>query len=256
MVTSNQLSIHATPTTEDDGWVEGDDDSQGEISSQEELEEAYEGSQWEDDIESNEFEEATDNDDENDNDENDDELVECEDGSLVETEELCEQSEALVTCSDGSSAATQAECPPEPEPVSSFVTCSDGSSAATQAECPAAQAPTTLVPPVGPENSPELKQCSDGTLATSCQDQIFTCSVDGSTVTGDEKCSDADKPNPYCDTPAGKAASSCHDRFDTDENGIATCNDGTDKKDPLDCKDATENKNLPRCQYKVYKIVF
>jgi hypothetical protein len=26
MVTSNQLSIYATPTTEDDGWVEGDDD--------------------------------------------------------------------------------------------------------------------------------------------------------------------------------------------------------------------------------------
>jgi hypothetical protein len=90
MVTSNQLSIYASPTTVDDGWVEGDDDSQGEISSQEELEEAYEGTQWEDDIGSNEFEEATDNDDENDDDENDDELVECEDGSLVETEELCE----------------------------------------------------------------------------------------------------------------------------------------------------------------------
>jgi hypothetical protein len=126
MVTSNQLSIYATPMTEDEGWVEGDDDSQGEISSQEELEEAYEGTQWEDDIGPNEFEEATDNDDENDDDENDDELVECEDGSFVETEELCEQIETLVTCTDGSSAATQAECPPEPEPVSSFVTCSDG----------------------------------------------------------------------------------------------------------------------------------
>jgi hypothetical protein len=44
MVTSNQLSIYASSMTEDDGWVEGDDDSQGEISSQEELEEAYEGS--------------------------------------------------------------------------------------------------------------------------------------------------------------------------------------------------------------------
>jgi hypothetical protein len=44
MVTSNQLSIYASSMTEDDGWVEGDDDSQGEISSQEELEEAYEDS--------------------------------------------------------------------------------------------------------------------------------------------------------------------------------------------------------------------
>ena len=35
MVTSNQLSIYTTPTTEDDGWVEGDDERQGEISSQE-----------------------------------------------------------------------------------------------------------------------------------------------------------------------------------------------------------------------------
>ena len=66
MVTSNQLSIYASPTTEDDGWVEGDDDSQGEISSQEELEEAYEGTQWEDDIGSNEFEDAADNGNEDD----------------------------------------------------------------------------------------------------------------------------------------------------------------------------------------------
>jgi len=150
-----QRNCHPGPT-EDDGWVEGDDDNQGEISSQEELEEAYEGSQWEDDIGSNEIAEATDNDDEN-----DDELVECEDGSLVETEELCEQSEALVTCSDGSSAATQAECP----------------------------------------------------LVTE-----ITC-LDGSTVTEDEECPSTG-PNPYCDTPEGKTATICHDRFDTDNRHI------------------------------------
>ncbi|MGH9976748.1 MAG: hypothetical protein ACRD8Z_13080, partial [Nitrososphaeraceae archaeon] len=57
MMTSNTISVYST--VEDDGWVEGDDDSQGEISNQEELEEAYEGSQWEDDIGPNEFEEAT-----------------------------------------------------------------------------------------------------------------------------------------------------------------------------------------------------
>ena len=66
MITSNQLSIYASPTTEDDGWVEGDDDSQGEISNQEELEDAYEGSQWEDDIGPNEFEEKTNDDDDDD----------------------------------------------------------------------------------------------------------------------------------------------------------------------------------------------
>ena len=67
MITSTLTSISVNAGT-DDGWVEGDDDSQGEISSQEELEDAYEGSEWEDDIGPNEFEEATDNDnDDNDN---------------------------------------------------------------------------------------------------------------------------------------------------------------------------------------------
>jgi hypothetical protein len=77
-MTSATVSVYST--VEDDGWVEGDDDSEGEIASQEELEEAYEGSQWEDDIGPNKFEEATnidandandDNDDNNDNDDND-----------------------------------------------------------------------------------------------------------------------------------------------------------------------------------------
>ena len=47
------------------------------------------------------------------------------------------------------------------------------------------------------------------------------------------------KPLPYCDTPAGKAAPSCHDRYDFDDKtGLYPCNDGTQKKDPKDCKDA------------------
>jgi hypothetical protein len=214
MITSNQPSIYASSTTEDDGWVEGDDDNQGEISSQEELEEAYEGSQWEDDIGSNEFEEATDNDDENDDDENDDELVECEDGSLVETEELCDQSEALVTCSDGSSAATQAECPPELE--SSFVTCSDGSSAATQAECP----------PEPEAAQEQLQTCPDGSEECPPEpeplpEEQLTC-PDGSVVSINEACPPTDKPLSDCDgsfqdcitpygdvCPAGSAAHEC-----------------------------------------------
>ena len=70
LMTSATVSVYST--VEDDGWVEGDDDSQGEISSQEELEEAYEGSQWEDDIGPNKFEEATNIDANDDNDDNDD----------------------------------------------------------------------------------------------------------------------------------------------------------------------------------------
>ena len=58
MITSTLTSISVNAGTDDDGWVEGDDDSQGEISSQEELEEAYEGTQWEDNVGPNEFEEA------------------------------------------------------------------------------------------------------------------------------------------------------------------------------------------------------
>jgi hypothetical protein len=51
-----------------------------------------------------------------------------------------------------------------------------------------------------------------------------------------------DKPNPYCDklNAEQKSNTSCHDRRDVDsETGIATCNDGTYKKDWRDCKDAS-----------------
>jgi hypothetical protein len=49
---------------------------------------------------------------------------------------------------------------------------------------------------------------------------------------------------PYCDTPVGKAASSCHDRLDYDDvTGLAPCNDGTQKADYHDCKDATKKNN-------------
>jgi hypothetical protein len=139
MMASNQLSIYASPTTEDDGWTEGDYEG----SPEEQEEQAQED--WED--------AGRPGDDDNDNNDNDDDNED------------------------------------------------------------------------------------DG-------EQIFTCS-DGSTVTGNEECPSTG-PNPYCDTPEGKAATICHDRFDTDENGIATCNDGTYKADPKDCKDATK-KPLPYC---------
>ena len=48
-------------------------------------------------------------------------------------------------------------------------------------------------------------------------------------------------PNSYCDTERGKAAQVCHDRLDYDqETGLYPCNDGTNKVDWSDCKDATE----------------
>ena len=49
--------------------------------------------------------------------------------------------------------------------------------------------------------------------------------------------------NPYCDKVADNYQGTCHDRYDLDEEtGKATCNDGTHKDDPQDCKDATNNR--------------
>lgn len=46
---------------------------------------------------------------------------------------------------------------------------------------------------------------------------------------------------PYCDTPEGEAAQSCHDRDDYDEDtGLYPCNDGTQKSNPDDCPDASK----------------
>ncbi|MGH9988407.1 MAG: hypothetical protein ACRD8W_31110, partial [Nitrososphaeraceae archaeon] len=66
----------------------------------------------------------------------------------------------------------------------------------------------------------------------------------------DDDDDDNDDPTPYCDTfPNGAApiGESCHDRYNIDEEtGLATCNDGTHKADPKDCKDVTK-KPLPYC---------
>ena len=150
MITSNQLTIYASPTTEDDGWTE--DDYEG--SSEEQEEQAQDD--WEDAGRPGETEDDDDNENDDDNNDNDNGLFECEDGSLVETEELCEQSEVLITCSDGSSAGNTSRMSTRTSinfyymlrrvicgntsrmstsTVPTFITCSDGSSA-TQAECP------------------------------------------------------------------------------------------------------------------------
>jgi hypothetical protein len=55
---------------------------------------------------------------------------------------------------------------------------------------------------------------------------------------------------PYCDTPEGEAAQSCHDKEDYDEViDLYPCNDGSQKANPDDCPDATKpvvgNNNNP-----------
>ena len=183
MITSNSPSIYASPTTEDDGWTEGDYEG----SSEEQEEQAQED--WEDAGRPGETDDD-DNENNDDDNDNDDGLVECEDRSLVETEELCEQSEVLVTCSDGLSAATQAECPSVPTAAQEQLqTCQDGSVVSVNEACP----------------EPETLTCPDG-----------------STVSVDEDCPPTDKPLPDCDgsfqdcitqsgfvCPAGSAAHEC-----------------------------------------------
>lgn len=110
MITSNQLSTYASPTTEDDGWSEGDYEG-----SQEEQEEQAQD-EWED--AGRPGDNDNDNDDDNDdNNENQDEETQiCPDGSVLPVDQECPQPE-LQICSDGSAATTLAECPPTPEPV-------------------------------------------------------------------------------------------------------------------------------------------
>lgn len=51
---------------------------------------------------------------------------------------------------------------------------------------------------------------------------------------------------PYCDTPEGDAAETCHDRDDYDEDtGLYPCNDGSQKSDPDDCPDASKDNLQP-----------
>jgi hypothetical protein len=76
----------------------------------------------------------------------------------------------------------------------------------------------------------------------------------------DDDKDDSDDPLPYCDTPEGEAASSCYDRQDYDDvTGLAPCNDGTQKANYKDCKDASKNdddnddNDLPICEYLVVK---
>ena len=82
----------------------------------------------------------------------------------------------------------------------------------------------------------------------------------------DENGDDNTKPNPYCDKRPADYHGPCHDRKDSYQggakHGLYPCNDGTDKKDWRDCKDASglssnrdtssgnnDNDNdIPECQ--------
>jgi hypothetical protein len=226
MISPDQISTFASPTTEDDGWTEGDYEG----SSEEQEEQAQED--WEDAGRPGEDEEEDEEDEEDDTENQDEEIQICSDGSEIQADDECPSAagESLPIC-DGSfqdcitsngdfcAAGSGAhECEID-EPETSFVTCFDGSSAAMPSECPPTSEPvipnTAFAPgfyavPETPKN---------------------------------------DKPLPYCHTPEGKAAKSCHDIQDVDEiTGKYPCNDGTQKADYKDCKDATKVNNIDECK--------
>jgi hypothetical protein len=75
----------------------------------------------------------------------------------------------------------------------------------------------------------------------------------------DDDDNDDDGPNPYCDLVPDNYQGACHDRLDYYESGpksgLYPCNDGTDKADWRDCKDATKkdsssssDNDIPECQ--------
>ena len=101
-------------TTEDDGYIIGDDDSQGEVSSQEELEETYEDTPWEDNVGSNDFEEAQDRDD--DDNDNDDEPKPYCDTPEGKAAKVCHDRKdysdttGLYPCNDGTQKVDWKDC--------------------------------------------------------------------------------------------------------------------------------------------------
>ena len=207
-MTSITVSVYST--VEDDGWVEVDDDSQGEISSQEELEEAYEGSQWEDDVGPNEFEEATnsnDNDDDSNNDDNDsdtnDDLPLCRWGEKqdckVKNGMVCKVDERADPCMDiwgGFSGESNAEFSKR---VGKIV-----------------------------------------------ESSTYPSNNDPSSNSDNDQNSKPKDPSPYCSTPAAENSKSCWDVKDVDQvSGKYPCNDGTQKADWKDCVDVSnEAKNF------------
>lgn len=137
MVTPNQFSIFASPTTEDDGYTYPDD------ATEDEKEEIVEREQeaWEDAGRPGDNDNNDENDD--DNDSNDD-LPECQNGVTQE----CVISEIGLICSPGYDLSS-------PSIVGGGHACQDIYAG-------------TYEPEPEPEPESELKTCKDGTLAMSC----------------------------------------------------------------------------------------
>jgi hypothetical protein len=84
----------------------------------------------------------------------------------------------------------------------------------------------------------------DGNDEEESTDKLTNNGDDDDDGDDDDNDNDDDGPNPYCDTDKGKAAKVCHDRKDYDEDtGLYPCNDGTNKVDWRNCKDATEKND-------------
>jgi hypothetical protein len=110
----------------------------------------------------------------------------------------------------------------------------------------------------------ELSTCNDSDLRYHQRDckTSFGLTCEKNNPSGDDAC-ESDKPVTvrcsdgstaevqsmcptklsYCDTDAGKKATSCFDRKDIDQTtGLYPCNDGTQKADYKECKDITGTK--------------
>jgi hypothetical protein len=171
-------------TTEDDGYIIGPDDSQGEVSNQDELEKTYQDTPWEKNIGPNDFEKAKQHD------------------------------EPQV---------------PIPAPVKSLPTCNDSDLRYHQRDCKTSFGLTCE------KNNP------NGDDACESDKPVTVRCSDGSTAEVQSMCP---TKLSYCDTDAGKKATSCFDRKDIDQTtGLYPCNDGTQKADYKDCKDITGTKN-------------
>jgi hypothetical protein len=83
MMTPSNQSIYASPTTEDDGWVEGDYEG----SPEEQEEQAQED--WEDAGRPGELDEDNDDDGNDDNRDDEEQIFRCSDGSTVSGDEEC-----------------------------------------------------------------------------------------------------------------------------------------------------------------------
>ena len=126
MITSNQLAIHSSAITEDDGWVEGD--YEGSLEEQEEQAEE----DWEDAGRPGD----TDNDDNDDNDDNEEQMFTCSDGSTVTEDEECTSIRPNPYCdTDRGKAALVCHDRLDYDQNSGLYPCNDGTSKVNWRDC-------------------------------------------------------------------------------------------------------------------------